>query len=63
MEEDRPILESIQTGVKLAHTDGLMAVGEPRIKSFMDGYLARMSGETLTSKAIEPWTQVAGAVL
>lgn len=53
VEEDRPILESMQTGVRLAHTDGVMAVGEPRIRSFMNGYAKLMAGETVSSVPIE----------
>ena len=53
VEEDRPILESIQTGVRLAHTNGVMAKGEPRIRSFMDGYLKRMAGKEVRSGPIE----------
>jgi phenylpropionate dioxygenase-like ring-hydroxylating dioxygenase large terminal subunit len=52
VEEDRPILESIQLGARLAHTDGVMAVGEPRIRAFMDSYAGRMAGEAASLPAL-----------
>lgn len=42
VEEDRPILESIQKGVQLANNAGVTSKGEPRIRAFMDRYLDRM---------------------
>lgn len=43
VEEDRPILESIQKGVRLANNDGVVTKGEPRIAAFMDRYSELMS--------------------
>ncbi|HZG09363.1 MAG TPA: SRPBCC family protein [Allosphingosinicella sp.] len=42
VEEDRPILESIQKGVQLANNPGVTSKGEPRIREFMDRYMDMM---------------------
>lgn len=38
VEEDRPILENIQKGVRLANNPGVVVKGEPRISAFMSRY-------------------------
>jgi phenylpropionate dioxygenase-like ring-hydroxylating dioxygenase large terminal subunit len=43
VEEDRPILESIQRNVRLADGPGAMVKGEPRIAAFMSSYEQAMA--------------------
>jgi phenylpropionate dioxygenase-like ring-hydroxylating dioxygenase large terminal subunit len=48
VEEDRPILESIQKGVKLANNAGVTSKGEPRIQAFMDRYMELMASRPVS---------------
>lgn len=43
VEEDRPILEQIQRGVRLSSKPGALLNNEPRIASFMQTYIAAMA--------------------
>ena len=51
IEEDRPILESVQRGAETADKPGIVAGEEARIHAFMQAYRQAMAGKVVQGQS------------